>query len=216
MRAVHPASLLTPVPWCLFAFLPARHADATIPHGWRVSFSLGSVGLAVAAGINVFSPFIFVLNAPGPFRYGELSLPGQVGVVIELLATIAVLYGLEPSLRNSRGSVRWRLKYLALGLGGIFVVRFCLLSQTLLFQGLDRQNLLIGTMALLIGELVVAVGLLRSGALGIDLTVSRHFVYQSIVVGLCGSYLFLARAAGWPPKRPGITQAAFLGTIGVL
>ena len=73
-----------------------------------MSFSLGSVGLAVAAGINVFSPFIFVLNAPGPFRYGELSLPGQVGVVIELLATIAVLYGLEPSLRNSRGSVRCR------------------------------------------------------------------------------------------------------------
>src|SRR3989442_6984244 len=216
MRAVKSAALMTRAPGCLSPFLPARHADAAIPHGWRVSFSLGSVGLAVAAGVNVFSPFIFVLNTPGPFRYGELSMPGQVGVAIELLATIAVLYGLEPSLRNSRGSVRWRLKYLALGLGGIFVVRFYLLSQTLLFHVLDRQNLLIGTMALLIGELVVAVGLLRSGALGIDLTVSRHFVYQSIVVGLCGSYLFLARAAGWPPKRPGITQAAFLGTIGVL
>jgi len=213
MTALESASLLTPIPWCLFAFLSARNADATIPHGWRVSFSLGSVGLAVAAGVNVFSPFIFVLNAPGPFRYGELSLPGQVGVVIELLATIAVLYGLEPSLRNSRGSVRWRLKYLALGLGGIFVVRFYLLSQTLLFHVLDRQNLLIGTMALLIGELVVAVGLLRSGALGIDLTVSRHFVYQSIVVGLCGSYLFLAGAAGWLLNALGIPEAALLGTI---
>src|SRR5207244_12335954 len=125
----------------------------------------------------------------------------------------ALFCGVEPSLPGLRGSVRWRLKYVALGLGAIFVVRFYLLSQTLLFHVLDRQNLLIGTMALLIGELVVAVGLLRSGALGIDLTVSRHFVYQSIVVGLCGSYRFLAGAAGWLLNALGIPEAALLGTI---
>src|SRR5207244_12397527 len=164
-------------------------------------------------GINVFSPFIFVLTAPGPFRYGELSLPGQVGVVIELLATIAVLYGLEPSLRNSRGSVRWRLKYLALGLGGIFVVRFYLLSQTLLFHVLDAQNVLIGTLALIVGELFVAVGLLRSSGLRTDLSVSRHFVYRSIVVGLCGASLFFAGAAGWLLNAMGIPEAALLGTL---
>ncbi len=213
MTALQSGTLLTLIPWCLFAFLSGRHADAPIPRGWRYSFALGSAGLTVTAAVNVLAPFFFVLNAPGPFRYAELSLVGQLGLAVALLATIAVLYGLEPSLRNSRGSVRWQLKYLALGLGGIFVVRFYLLSQALLFHVLDRHNLLIGTMALIIGELFVTVGLLRSGALRADLSVSRHFVYRSIVVGLCGGYLFLAGAAGWLLNALGIPEAALLGTL---
>jgi putative PEP-CTERM system histidine kinase len=213
MAALQFAALLTPIPWCLFAFLAGRHADAPIPRGWRFSLSLGSAGLAVTAAVNVLWPFFLVPNAPGPFRYAQLSLFGQGGTAIELLATIAVLYGLEPSLRNSQGSVRWRLKYLALGLGGIFAVRFYLLSQVLLFHVLDQQSLLIETSALIIGELFVTIGLLRSGALRTDLTVSRHFVYRSTVVGLCGLYLFLAGAAGWLLNAIGIPEAALLGTL---
>jgi len=112
MVALQSVALLTPVPWCLFAFLAGRHADAPIPRGWRFSLSLGSLGLAVTAAVNVLWPFFLVPNATGPFRYAQLSLLGQGGIAIELLATIAVLYGLEPSLRNSQGSVRWQLKYL--------------------------------------------------------------------------------------------------------
>jgi putative PEP-CTERM system histidine kinase len=213
MAAFQSVALLTPVPWCLFAFLAGRHADAPIPRGWRFSLSLGSAGLVVTAAVNAFWPFLLVPDAPGPFRYAQLSLVGQGGIAIELLATIAVLYGLEPSLRNSQGSVRWQLKYLALGLGGIFAVRFYLLSQALLFHVLARQSLLIETGALIIGELFVAIGLLRSGALRTDLTVSRHFVYRSTVVGLCGLYLFLAGAAGWLLNAIGIPEAALLGTM---
>jgi putative PEP-CTERM system histidine kinase len=213
MAAFQSVALLTPIPWCLFAFLAGRHADAPIPRGWQFSLSLGSAGLTVTAAVNMLSPFFLVPNATGPFRYADLAWLGQGGIAIELLATIAVLYGLEPSLRNSEGSVRWQLKYLALGLGGIFAVRFYLLSQVLLFHVLDRQSLLIKVSALIIGELFVAIGLLRSGALRSDLTVSRHFVYRSTMVGLCGLYLFLAGAAGWLLNAIGIPEAALLGTL---
>jgi putative PEP-CTERM system histidine kinase len=213
MTALQSATLLTPIPWCLFAFLSGRRADVPVPHVWQSCLSLGSAGLAVTASVNLLWPFFTVPELPGPFRFAELTLVGQGGIAISLLATIAVLYGLEPSLRNSQGSLRWRLKYLALGLGGIFAVRFYLLSQALLFRALDRQSLLIGTIALIIGELVLAVGLLRSGALRTDLVVSRHFVYRSIVVGLCGLYLFLAGAAGWLLTALGIPEAALLGTV---
>src|SRR5262249_58028623 len=91
--------------------------------------------------------------------------------------------------------------------------RFYLLSQTLLFHALDRQSLLLQTIATVVGEAFVAVGLLRSGVLRTDLTVSRHFVYRSIVVGLCGVYLFLAGAAGWLMNVLGIPEAALLGTL---
>ena len=167
----------------------------------------------LAAAANALFPFFLIPDIPGRFRFGGLTLVGQLGIATSLLATIAVLYGIEPSLRNSHGSTRWRLKYLALGLGAIFAVRFYLLSQVLLFHLLDRQSLLIGAMSLLIGELVLAVGFLRSGALRTDLTVSRHFVYRSIVVGLCGLYLFLAGVAGWLLNALGIPEAALLGTL---
>lgn len=215
MAALQSVALLAPIPWCLFAFLVGRHADAPIPGGWRFSLSVGSGGLAVTTAVNVLWPFFLVPNATGPFRYAQLSWLGQGGIVVEVLATIAVLYGLEPSLRNSQGSVRWQLKYLALGLGGIFAVRFYLLSQALLFHVLDRQSLLIETGALIIGELFIAIGLLRSGALRTDLTVSRHFVYRSTVVGLCGLYLFLAGVAGWLLNVIGIPEAAVLGSLAV-
>src|SRR5262249_35473234 len=65
----------------------------------------------------------------------------------------------------------------------------------------------------LVGVGVVGGVLSGGGPLGGDLPVSRHFVYQSIVVGLCGSYLFLAGAAGWLLNALGIPEAALLGTL---
>jgi putative PEP-CTERM system histidine kinase len=213
MIALQSIALLTPIPWCLFAFLAGREADVPVPRTWRLSFAAGSAGLAVLASANAFWPFFIPERGLGSFRYALLSSTGQIGIAIELLATIAVLYGLEPSLRNTRGSLRWRLKYLALGLGSIFAVRFYLLSQILLFHVVDRNSLLFRTIAFIIGELFVAVGLLRSDALRKDLTVSRHFLYRSVTVGLCGLYLFLAGAAGWLLNALGIPEAALLGTL---
>jgi putative PEP-CTERM system histidine kinase len=211
--AFHAMTFLTPIPWCFFVFLSGRDVNAHIPSGWRIAFGLGTAGLVVASVASLFWPCFLVPDVRGPFQFAKLTEVGQVGIAIELLATIAVLYGLEPSLRNSYGSVRWRLKYLTLGLGGIFAVRFYLLSQVLLFRVLDRHSLLTGTFAVIIGELIVAVGLLRSGALRTDLTVSRHFVYHSIVVGLCGLYLLLAGAAGWVLNAMGNPEGALLGTL---
>jgi len=213
MGLLQAMTLLTPIPWCLFAFLSGRHADAPVPPAWRLAFTLGGGVLALSAAASIVFPFFLIPNALGRFLFGELTVVGQLGIAVSLLATIAVLYGIEPSLRNSQGSTRWRLKYLALGLGGIFAIRFYLLSQVLLFHSLDRNSLLIGSMSLMIGELVLAVGFLRSGALRTDLAVSRHFVYRSFVVGLCGLYLFLAGAAGWLLNALGIPEAALLGTL---
>src|SRR5712691_4139084 len=80
MVALQSVAILTPIPWCLFAFLTGRHADAPIPRGWRFSLSLGSAGLAVTAAVNVLWPFFLVPNAAGPFRYAQLSLLGQGGL----------------------------------------------------------------------------------------------------------------------------------------
>src|SRR5262249_9762515 len=105
-----PLSLPPPNPPCHFsvspprvrgghlAFLAGRGADATVPHNWRISFALGGSGLVVAALANLAWPFFSVTIGVPRFRYAETTQVGQIGVAVELLATIAVLYGLEPSL----------------------------------------------------------------------------------------------------------------------
>jgi signal transduction histidine kinase len=206
-------ALLLPIPWCVFVFLSGRHPSAPVPTSWRVSFLVGSAGLMVTALGNLLWPFFRVPWVQGGFRYAQITDIGRVGAAVEILATIAVLYGLEPSLRNSRGPVRWRLKYLALGLGGIFVVRFYLLSQTLLFQMLTPDSLFLGSITLALGLIFIAIGLIRSDALRTDLAVSRHFVYRSIAVGVSGAYLILAGVSGWLLNTLGIPIAAVWGTL---
>ena len=56
MGALRSVSLLTPIPWCLFAFLSGRNADARIPVGWRVAFGLGSGALVAGAAGPVVRP----------------------------------------------------------------------------------------------------------------------------------------------------------------
>ncbi len=206
-------AVLLPIPWCVFVFLSGRHPSAPVPTSWRIGFIVGSVGLMVTALGNLLYPFFRVPWVEGGFRYAQLTDIGRIGAVVEILATIAVLYGLEPSLRNSRGPVRWRLKYLALGLGGVFVVRFYLLSQTLLFQMLTPDSLLIGSVTAAIGLIFIAIGLIRTGALRTDLAVSRHFIYRSIVVAVSGAYLILAGASGWLLNTLGIPGTAVWGTL---
>jgi signal transduction histidine kinase len=211
--ALRTVALLVPIPWTLFAFVSARHQDATIPWAWRACFAAGGLGLAATAAAGLVWPFYALPQVDGPFKYALLTPVGQIGVIVEVLATIAVLYGLEPSVRKSYGTTRWRLKYLALGLGGIFVVRFYFLSQLLLFQTLVREGLEIASVTLLGGLAFSVVGLVRTDALRGDLSVSRHFVYRSIVVGICGVYLMLAGLAGWVLNTLGIPDKAFWGSL---
>lgn len=205
--------LVLPIPWAVFSFASARRVHAAIPRPWQVSFVAGAAALAATAAAGLHWPFLVSAWPRGPLPYALLTPAGQAGIAIEILATIAVLYGLEPSVRNSYGSARWQLKYLALGLGGIFVVRFYLLSQLLLFRVLTPDNLTIGSVTLTLGLGFVAAGLVRTGALRADVSVSRHFVYRSIVVGICGAYLLLAGAAGWLLNTLGIPDKAFWGTL---
>lgn len=212
-RATH---LLVPIPWCAFAFLSARRAAAPIPTGWRVAFAIGAGPLLVTAVASLAVP-LYQLSIVDEGQFGQvgLTVAGQAVAVVEILATIGVLYGLEPSIRNSYGSTRWRTKYLALGLVGIFGVRFYLLSQSLLIPVLKAEHLRVSLVSLAGGLTFVAIGLVRTRGLGADLAVSRHFVYRSIVVGIAGTYLILAGTAGWLANALGIPDKTVWGTLGV-
>src|SRR4030095_2649642 len=106
-----------------------------------------------------------------------------------LVLSGAVLAGVEACLRTSRGVSRGRIKYLMLGLGGVFLGVFYVLSQVTLFRGITATELNVGTATLLIGNLVLAVSLARARLPESQLAVSRAMVYRSAIIGVLSVYL---------------------------
>jgi putative PEP-CTERM system histidine kinase len=204
--------LLVLVPWGLFVFASGRSADAAIPRGWKVGFAAAGAVLVAGAAAALIWPF-FRFPDTVAFVGGQATTAGRLGLIVELLAVLGVLYGLEPTVRNSWGVTRWRMKFLVLGLGGIFVVRLYLLSQMLLFQVELPIYALIQAATLAVGNVFVAASLWRTESFGVDLSVSRHFVYRSVVVAVAGAYLVAVGLAGWVVRDLGIPELIFWGSL---
>ena len=121
---------------------------------------------------------------------------------------------LKPASGTSKSETRWRIKYLVLGLGGIFLMRFFLLSQMLLFHVVLAVYLTTIAAALFLGNLLVAGSLLRERLSSWPRSrVSRRVVYRSAVVGVLGAYLLVVGALGWLLSHLGIPEELFWGSL---
>ncbi len=213
LRAVQIAGLLVPVPWGLFAAALLCPAGAKLAFGWRLGGATGSVlALAASAAVGVL-PAFQISETPGSFYAARMDLVGRAGVVVQLLLTVGILAALEVCLRTSKRNTRWRIKYLVLGLGGVFLVRFYLLSHVVLFSVVMAGYLTTGMATLFIGNLLIGTSLARDRLRGAELTVSRQILYRSVVVGVLGCYLFVVGALGWFLTYLGIPEELFWGSL---
>src|SRR5436190_16896176 len=108
-----------------------------------------------------------------------------------LLVTVLVLMNLEKTFRSAVGTMRWRIKFIVLGLGIVFGARIYTLSQGLLFSGEVLNSTDVDTAALLIGSALMAVAFLRSGFGEIDVYPSHAVLRTSLTALLVGAYLFI-------------------------
>jgi putative PEP-CTERM system histidine kinase len=207
--------ILVPLPWVAFAaalgLASGSRSRALRLGGAGLVAAASAVGLAVAAGSSTTE----LAHEAGRFSAAPATLPGRAGIVFQLLVTAAILAGLEAALRTSKGGTRWRIKYLMVGLIAIFLARFYLLSQTLLFEVWTASTIATQCATLLVGDLVIAASLVRDRAQSGELIVSRRLLYRSAVVAVLGLYLFVAGLMGWLVNWLGIPEALFWGTLGV-
>ena len=204
--------VLLPVPWVFFVIAFATPWWRPLPRvlSWAaVAFGI----LGAAAAVAGWHPSAFeVFDLAGPFYAMRLGSLGRLGTTLQLLGTVGVLVGFEAALRASRGEARWRTKYLVLGLGGIFLVRFYFLSQTVLFNVLLASYLTTAAATVVVGSLVVAVSLGRD-RLGIELAVSRQVVTRSVAAGVLGLYLVAVGGLGWLLNQLGMPEELAWGSI---
>ena len=98
---------------------------------------------------------------------------------------------IERTFRAAVGTMRWRIKFVVLGLAVIFGARIYTRSQALLFSDYSPSQLIVESTALLIGCALIAVAYVRTGFNEIEVYPSRAVLHTSVTVLLTGAYLFV-------------------------
>jgi putative PEP-CTERM system histidine kinase len=111
--------------------------------------------------------------------------------VLLLVAFVIVLTNLEKTLHSAVGTMRWRIKFLLLGLAVMFGARVYTQGEALLFSGHSLALAGIDTVSLLIGCVLVTFAYLRSGFAEIEIYPSHAILEGSVTAFLVGGYLFI-------------------------
>ncbi len=98
----------------------------------------------------------------------RFSAMGKLWNVVLLLAAVWILMNLEQTFRSAVGTMRWRIKFVALGVAIIFGTDLYLRSQALLFSSYDMHWSEVESSALLIGCVFLVVAYVRTGLAEID------------------------------------------------
>jgi putative PEP-CTERM system histidine kinase len=183
--------------WLLFSLTYSRGNYREFIVRWRpilIIFFLLPIIVGLALAFHF--PLIGVQSYLEPIRlvagwWVSFSPIAKVLNGLFLIAIVLILMNLERTFRSAVGTMRWRIKFLILGLAIPFGVRFYTRSQALIFPGHDLGLLQIETDALLIGCVLMTAAYFRKGFSEIDVYPSRVVLQTSITLLLAGIYLFV-------------------------
>lgn len=120
-----------------------------------------------------------------------LGMPGLAVTLLLLLGAIVVLMNLERTYRAAVGTMRWRIKFMIIGLGVIFAALVYTTSQMMLFRAVELSWPVVNSVALLVGCALIARSLLREGHFNADVYPSHAVLQNSFTVFLAGIYLLI-------------------------
>ena len=186
------ASSFLPGFWLLFSLSYARGNAGDFRRAWRLPLVL-AFALPVALVAVFRDPLIVYLreqNAGSLWIFG-LGWSGLALNVLLLTASILVLMNLERTFRASVGTVRWRIKFMLMAVGLIFLVRVFTASQMLLFRGINPSFNGLGAGTLVVASLLALRSFFRAGRLDLDVYPSHAVLQGSFTVLLAGIYLLI-------------------------
>ena len=184
-------SFLSPV-WLFFSIGYARGNNAEFLKSWR-AFVLAAFAVPIGLGVFFASQLIVSADqtATGQWVF-RLGIPGIVLNISSLLAVVLVLMNLESTFRAAIGTMLWRIKFMILGLGLIFIVQGYISSQVLLFHNtlaLTLQS--VGAMGSLFGAALISRSLFRPGHFETYVYPSKFVLRTSLMLLLAGVYFFI-------------------------
>ena len=121
----------------------------------------------------------------------ELGLVGRGVHLVVLVAAVLVLMNLERTFSAAVGTLRWRIKFVIIGLGVIFAARVYTSSQALLYSATSPGLAVFNAGALFLGCLLITISFFRSSLSGVEVYPSLAVLEKSVTVLLAGAYLLV-------------------------
>ena len=178
--------------WLFFSLCYGRGNHREFLSQWR--FPLGVAFLIPVLLVVFFRDGLII--KPGQAEVADASVfrlgtPGIFLNIFFLTGTVFVLMNLERTYRAAVGTMRWRIKFMILGLGVLFVVRAYISSQALLFNAVDVSLQTVSSAALIVACLLILRSLFRAGHFDMDVYPSHSVLHNSFTVFLAGIYLLI-------------------------
>ena len=178
--------------WLAFSLSYSRGNYREFLNTWK--FFLGAAFLfPIGISLGFRSELIHLLPPADSTQGWSLSF-GQAGKslnVLSLISAVMILTNLEKTFRSTVGTMRWRIKFVFLGLAVIFAGRIYSLSQDMLYPQFDLALIDFETGPLLLGCALIGVGYFRNGIAEIDVYPSQSFLQGTVTILLAGGYLFV-------------------------
>ena len=206
--------------WLTFSltYSRANYRDFLVRSRWLVIVAFLIPLLSLAALSSSFF-YVVAYNPPVDGWGLRLSEPAKILNVLILVAAVLILMNIERTFRAAVGTMRWRIKFMVLGLAVVFGAHIYTGSEALLFSDYNPSQFSVETIALLIGCALITVAYVRSGFSEIDVYPSRAVLHTSATVLLTGAYLFIVGVLAQIVARVGGAASfpivAFVVLVGV-
>ncbi|MEZ5525444.1 MAG: PEP-CTERM system histidine kinase PrsK [Pseudomonadales bacterium] len=170
--------------WGLLSY--TRPEGSSVRLRVAVSLYLVFCGLTLCAEL---SPVVNgLVNALLAFDFRILS---------HVIQAVIGLFLVEQVFRRTRQESRWAVKFLCIGLGGLFVYDFVMFAESLLFSRIDADFWDARGIVNAIIVPFIAVSAARNPQWSIDIFVSRSFVFHTTALLATGGYLLVMAVVGF-------------------
>ena len=178
--------------WLFFSLTYARGNYREFLARWRLVAAVAFIAPVVLA-LTFPDEVIIAVGKPSGTEHLMLRL-GFAGTglhLLLLLSAVLVLMNLERTFRASVGTMRWRIKFMVMGLGVLFVARAYTSSQALLFHGGELSQQAVNSGSLLVACLLMTRSLFRTGHFDVSIYPSHSLLHHSFTILLAGAYLLI-------------------------
>ncbi|MGH8023713.1 MAG: histidine kinase N-terminal 7TM domain-containing protein, partial [Limisphaerales bacterium] len=185
------ASCAAPV-WLFFSVAYGRINHRDFLRSWRAALVAALVLPVAISALFGGNLIVSGEQISGGQWIVHLGFPGAILNFFLLLVAILVLMNLETTLRAAVGTMLWRIKFMVLGAGLIFVVSAYASSQTLLFHNSSDLSLQsVAALGALVGGALILRCLLRPGHFDAGVYPAKSVLGTSLILALAGLYFFI-------------------------
>ena len=175
--------IILPMPWLVFSLVFARTAPSEHLQKWRAAIAATCLSSLALLGFHVWASLGYDDRIFETVRHWSS--------IFLIVALALILANFEGTLRAGEHRQRWRIKFLVVGIGSVFLFMIFNLSYVLMYPEVDQDFSIILPSVILVGSGLAALSFLRHSLLDVGVAVSRDAVRNSIVLVLVGGSLVL-------------------------